>query len=296
MAPDYATNVKLGHYPPSAPSPPRGGADRIGAIDAKDAGDLRVPTALIPLPSRDFDPTEAGVPWRSLRAQGHRVVFATPDGKPGEADPKVLTGEGLGVFAPFMRADSLGRAAYAEMIQCAEFRRPMPYKDIVAAQFDGVLLPGGHAPGMRPYLESRLLQLIVVEFFERKLPVAAVCHGVLLAARSEAAPGRSVLFGRKTTALTRQMELTAWALTRFYLGDYYRTYPTTVEDEVRSVLAKPDDFITGPLPVRRDSPTRLNTGFTVRDGNYLSARWPGDAHRFASEFAAMLMQKRSQAA
>jgi hypothetical protein len=25
----------------------------------------------------------------------------------------------------------------------------------------------------------------------------------------------------------------------------------------------------------------------VRDGHYLSARWPGDAHRFASEFAAM---------
>ena len=29
-------------------------------------------------------------------------------------------------------------------------------------------------------------------------------------------------------------------------------------------------------------------GFTVRDGNWLSARWPGDAHRFASEFVAML--------
>jgi len=26
----------------------------------------------------------------------------------------------------------------------------------------------------------------------------------------------------------------------------------------------------------------------VRDGNYLSARWPGDAHRFAHELAAML--------
>jgi hypothetical protein len=27
---------------------------------------------------------------------------------------------------------------------------------------------------------------------------------------------------------------------------------------------------------------------TVRDGEYLSARWPGDAHRFAAEFAAMI--------
>ena len=84
------------------------------------------------------------------------------------------------------------------------------------------------------------------------------------------------------------MELIAWRLTRLYLGDYYRTYPTTVEDEVRSALARPEDFITGPLPVRRDLAARLGVGFTVRDGEYLSARWPGDAHRFAAEFAAMI--------
>jgi hypothetical protein len=56
----------------------------------------------------------------------------------------------------------------------------------------------------------------------------------------------------------------------------------------RSVLARPEDLIRGPLPLRRDSAARLGGGFTVRDGNYLSARWPGDAHRFASEFAAMI--------
>jgi protease I len=77
----------------------------------------------------------------------------------------------------------------------------------------------------------------------------------------------------------------AWALTCVYLGSYYRTYPTTVEDEVRAALANPDDFISGPTSISRDSPTRLSAGFTVRDGNYLSARWPGDAHRFASDFA-----------
>jgi protease I len=84
------------------------------------------------------------------------------------------------------------------------------------------------------------------------------------------------------------MELIAWRLTRLYLGDYYRTYPTTVEDEVRSALAHPEDFVRGRLPLRRDSTARLDLGFTVRDENYLSARWPGDAHRFAAEFATMI--------
>jgi protease I len=149
---------------------------------------------------------------------------------------------------------------------------------------------------MRQYLESEELQAAAAEFFAQDKPVGAICHGVLLAARSRGRDGKSVLFGRKTTALTKTMELAAWALTRLYLGDYYRTYPVTVEDEVRAALANTDDFVVGPIAVRRDSPARPDIGFTVRDGNYLSARWPGDAHRFGGKFAAMVSERRSQAA
>jgi len=31
----------------------------------------------------------------------------------------------------------------------------------------------------------------------------------------------------------------------------------------------------------------------VRDGNYLSARWPGDVHTFARTFAEMLAEARN---
>jgi protease I len=174
------------------------------------------------------------------------------------------------------------------MSQSAEFQRPISYEKIAATNFDALLLPGGHAPGMRPDLESEQLQSVAAEFFAQDKPVGAICHGVILAARS---CGR----GGKTTALTKTMELAAWALTRLYLGDYYRTYPVTVEDEVRAALAEACDFVVGPIPLRRDSPARPDIGFTVRDGNYLSARWFGDAHRFGGEFAAMVAEQRSQA-
>ena len=36
---------------------------------------------LIVLPQRDYDPTEAGVPWQLLERSGHQVSFATPDDK-----------------------------------------------------------------------------------------------------------------------------------------------------------------------------------------------------------------------
>jgi protease I len=243
---------------------------------------------LMPLPQRDVDPTETGVPWRVLTQRGHRVVFATPDGTPGEADPRMVTGHGLGPFAPLLKADRHGRSAYQAMIESAEFRRPIRYDDVRVGDFDASVLPGGHAKGMRPYLESERLQAAVSDFFRRRKVIAAICHGVLLAARARNDAGQSVLQGRRTTGLTRRMELGAWALTCLYLGDYYRTYPRTVEEEVSRVLARPEDFITGPLSLARDAPDKLDAGFTVRDGNYLSARWPGDAHRFASDLAAML--------
>lgn len=252
-------------------------------------------TVLMPLPERDFDPTESGVPWRYLRAGGHGVVFATPDGRPGRADPKMVTGQGLGVFASLLMADGSARTAYEEMTQSAEYRRPISHRDLRAADFDAVLLPGGHAKGMRTYLESEEVRSAVVGFFTENKPVGAICHGVLVAARSRLASGRSVLFGRKTTALTRFMELGAWALTAAYLGGYYRTYPETVEHEVKSALATPADFRAGPRGFSRDSPTSLAAGFTVRDGNYLSARWPGDAHRFGSEFVAMVERRHGDA-
>jgi putative intracellular protease/amidase len=56
---------------------------------------------------------------------------------------------------------------------------------------------------MRVYLGSGVLQSAVADFFAQAKPVGAICHGVLLAARSSLHPGKSVLFGKKTTALCR---------------------------------------------------------------------------------------------
>jgi hypothetical protein len=142
-------------------------------------------------------------------------------------------------------------------------------------------------------------------------------YGVLLAARSHAADGRhSVLFGRRTTALTWALERKGWTagrIFRFWDSNYYRTYddgpgkPTgymSVQQEVTRALARPEDF----LDVPADAPDhRRKTGgmvrdtwdddraaFVVRDGDYVSARWPGDAHTFARRFAEVLAERCSR--
>lgn len=237
---------------------------------------------LIPLPSCDFDPTEVGVPGSYLLERGFSLTFATPDGKAAQADPIMVTGQGLGLLSGSLKARRDDVELYKKLVQHPVFCQPMTYSAARESDFDALLLPGGHAKGMRVYLESHELKRLVADFFRSGKPVAAICHGVLLAARStDPASGMSVLYGRKTTGLLKRQEMLAWQLTRAWMGDYYRTYPLPMQTEVQNVLASPADFIEGPLPLFRDSFQKAQHGFILKDGNYLSARWPGDAHAFA---------------
>ena len=244
---------------------------------------------LIPTSTHEYDPTEVAVPWKIARDGGHEICFATDSGKSGEADKRMLVGQGFGVLKPLLITQKPARDAYHQMLGAREFQNPLQYDDINVGDFDGLILPGGHAKGIIPYLESKRLQKAVAEFFEAGKPVGAICHGVIVACRSQNINnGKSVLYGRRTTALLKTQEMAAYQVTRWNLGDYYRTYPITVEDEVRGVLQSATDFIRGPLPILRDAPGKLSRGFTVRDGNYLSARWPGDVYKFSHDYLAML--------
>ncbi|MDR3421704.1 MAG: type 1 glutamine amidotransferase domain-containing protein [Xanthobacteraceae bacterium] len=278
---------------------------------------------IVPIPSRDFDPTEAAISWSVLKRLGHSVMFATPDGWPGRADDMMITGQGLDPwgFIPglrrftaigrLMRANAEARQAYAAMLQDPAYQAPLSWSQVRREDFDGLLLPGGHrARGMREYFESDVLQKLVVQFFAAGLPVAAICHGVLLAARSRNPDGHSVLFGRRTTALTWALENAGWKvgrIARFWDPNYYRTYVDkpgepagymSVQQEVTRALARPEDFLDVPpgtpdyrrktSGMTRDTFDDDRPAFVVRDGNYVSARWPGDTHTFAKTFAGLL--------
>jgi len=244
---------------------------------------------LIPTSTTDFDPTEVAVPWLYLSQAGHEVVFSTDSGRVGSADPRMLQGYGVGLLKPVLIADKTARDTYAKLLLDPAFQKPLPYSMLQTDDFDALYLPGGHAKGILPYLEASDLQQVVAGFFTADKPVGAVCHGVVTACRAKNPDtGKSVLYGRKTTSLLARQEMLAYYLTRWRLGDYYRTYPQTVEAEVRAALQSPNDFVSGPLPLFRDDPENLSRGFCVRDGNYLSARWPGDIHHFSQEFLSML--------
>ena len=250
---------------------------------------------LILLPAADYDPTESSVPWQALRNAGIEVRFATPQGLPAHADPR-LVDIGFGLLSSMLMTRKADLDSYTQMIESEAFRQPLAYADVDTTRFDGLLIPGGHAKGMRTLLESTQARQIALQFFKAEKPVAAVCHGVLLLARTlDPETGRSVLFGRKVTALlAATMELPAWLMTAAWLGRYYRTYKQTVEAEVKTALASKADFIRGPLIAKRDCAQAPHAGFVVRDGQLLTARWPGDCHRFAAEWVALLQATRRE--
>ncbi len=241
---------------------------------------------VMPLPDRDFDTTEVAVPWRVLSDRGHEAGSATEsDGGPPACDPRLLAG----VLFGRLGADPEPIEVDEQLVQAPEFQDPIPWGDIDPNAFDGLLLAGGHAPGMRQYLASTALQEKVVAYWQLERPVGAICHGVIVLARAtDPATGRSVIANKRTTCLPKFMERGAFYATAWKLGRYYRTDPAYVEDEVIAGLNDARQFLRGPLNTKRGSAGDHRHAFVVQDGHYVSARWPGDAYLFAERFDELL--------
>jgi putative intracellular protease/amidase len=228
---------------------------------------------LLPLPDRDFDPTEVSVPWRALTDVGHEVVFATEAGKAGpvpQCDPLMLSGVVFGKLGALPENVALYRTLENDGAFCA----PLAYEEIVPSSFGALVLPGGHAKGMRQYLESTVLVERVRAFFDDKKPVGAICHGGIALVRSGAVKER------RMTALPKWMERAAYFLTSWKMGDYYRTYPEYVEDEVRRVNGSME---RGPLFSNDYDKPFVVDDATAGASRLITARWPGDAKAFAQK-------------
>jgi putative intracellular protease/amidase len=234
---------------------------------------------LIPLPNRDFDLTEVSVPWKLFKQKGYEVVFSTEKGTRAYCDPKLITGVIFGQLGATKEAISF----YREMEKSPEFLHPIKYDEINPADYDLLHLPGGHATGMRQYLESTVLQQKVLQFFRLNKPVGSICHGAIVLARTiDPETKKSVVYNYKLTGLIKSLERLAYYVTFWKLGKYYRTYPAYVEDEVKSVLIDPINFLQG---------HGQNVPYVCVDRNLITARWPKDAFVYAEKLIEVLEKK-----
>ncbi|HEV7343136.1 MAG TPA: type 1 glutamine amidotransferase domain-containing protein [Sphingopyxis sp.] len=130
---------------------------------------------------------------------GFTVDLASPGGIMPTMDKRSLDPDMVGEsVAERMRAYLGGNAARTE--------HPLVLADITTANYDAVVVPGGHGPVEDLYKDPDMGRVLIEADRAGKV-IAAVCHGpaALLAARDE--NGRWPFAGRKMTALSDEEEI-----------------------------------------------------------------------------------------
>ncbi|KAK4237341.1 ThiJ/PfpI family protein [Achaetomium macrosporum] len=119
---------------------------------------------------------ELAKPLQKLLDAGYEVTFASPQGKEPKPDPN---SESLLAFA----GNYLERRRENELIERMKkengFAAPRRFQDISDEElksFDGVFIPGGHAP-LTDLGEDKELGRILKHFHVEHKPTAAICHG-----------------------------------------------------------------------------------------------------------------------
>lgn len=275
------------------------------------------------LPAIDYDPSEMAISAAKIRNAGYKIMFATPNGAPSIPDEIMLMGRGLDIwgnipvlknfvlFGKFLMANKDAIKAHNEISQTYEFLHPIKYENIENYEFSGIIIPGGHkARGMRPFLENEVLQNLIVQFFKQNLVIGSICHGTLLIARSiDKTTNKSIIASRKCTALTWELESKAnkiGNILRYFDKNYYRTYVENkkqpigfmgVEAEIKRLIGfeyfqnvprNSKNYFKKTSGIFRDTESDKTPSFIVKDGNFISARWPGDVHAFADGFLDLL--------
>jgi putative intracellular protease/amidase len=135
---------------------------------------------------------EAAHPHAVLTAAGIEVDFASIQ---GGAPPMI--GEDL--------SDEVQRAFLDTPDTADAVRNTMPVDQVDAADYDAILLVGGHGT-MWDFPDDQALARLIAEIFDRGGAVSAVCHGPAGLVNVKLSDGTHLVAGRRVAAFTDEEE------------------------------------------------------------------------------------------
>jgi putative intracellular protease/amidase len=202
---------------------------------------------------------ELVVAHRALKASGADITIATPGGKkptvdPGSLNPEIVGGE--------KRVREFER--YLTEI-AAELEAPAALSAVHVANFDAVVLPGGHGP-MADLATDPDLGALLIEANDAGAIIAPFCHGPAGLLSATAKDGSFAFAGRQLTVFTDEEELT---------GGTGKNTPWLVATTLaeRGAIVK-----AGPAW----------SSYVVRDGNLISGQNPQSSEAVAAAVVAAL--------
>ncbi|TDQ02445.1 MULTISPECIES: type 1 glutamine amidotransferase domain-containing protein [unclassified Leifsonia] len=195
---------------------------------------------------------ELVVAHRDLTAAGHTITIATPGGCIPTVDPGSLTVEIVGEQA---KVDDF-RAYLAQISD--DLAHPLALDSAVAADYDAVVLPGGHGP-MADLAFDAALGSLLTEADARGTLIAPFCHGPAGLLSAVDASGAFAFAGRRLTVFTDEEERT---------GGLRENTPWFVASTLRERGALVEDGDAW-------------TSHVVRDGNLISGQNPQSSEAVA---------------
>jgi putative intracellular protease/amidase len=138
-------------------------------------------------------------PLKVFRDAGVDVTLATPGGVPATVDDASLTPEQAGGED---RAAELRRELEEQQ---SRLQSPKRLEDVNPDDYDGVFMPGGHAPMEDLAVSGDLGRLLVTMLDDQKV-VAAVCHGPAALLSATRQDGSWAFADRKLSGFTNDEE------------------------------------------------------------------------------------------
>lgn len=188
---------------------------------------------------------ELVVAHRDLARAGHTITIATPGGRVPTVDPGSLSVDLVGEQA---KVDEF--RAYLASIE-AELAAPLALDAVRAADYDAIVLPGGHGP-MADLAFDASLGAILTEADAAGTLIAPFCHGPAGLLSAVEASGAFVFAGRRLTVFTDEEERTGGLgeNTPWFVASTLRERGASVEGAApwSSHVVRDGNLITGQNP------------------------------------------------
>lgn len=126
---------------------------------------------------------ELMIPVMRLKKQGYEIVFADPLSSTPSMDARSLSSKYFTSEEEYTEAKKL----HEKMDHLMKPRSLRSIVDNGLAQFDGLLIPGGHAP-LIDLMTHPEMKEILEHFHEKNKPTALICHGPVVLAAATANP------------------------------------------------------------------------------------------------------------